>query len=101
MALPLDSTNSEYPSGAALAKAAAAKMPPALGRFSITTCWPVRSVSFCPRCRMVMSARPPGPNGMTMRMGRSGNAARAENECMIAASSDIAASVAGKRRAMI
>src|SRR5262245_12896177 len=47
-------------------------MPPALGRFSITTCWPVRSVNCCPTSRMVMSASPPGPKPMTMRMGRSG-----------------------------
>ena len=100
MALPLESTNSVYPSGAAEVKAAAARMPPALGRFSITTCWPVRSVSFWPASRMVMSARPPGPNGTTMRIGWSGNAARAGIECVMVATSDTIASTAGKRRVM-
>ena len=47
----------------------AATMPPALGRFSITTCVLVRSDNFCPTSRMVMSAKPPGPKGMTTRMG--------------------------------
>ena len=71
-AMPLENTKRVYPSGCAEVTALAAMMPPALGRFSITTWTPARSLSCWPTSRMVMSAKPPGPNGMTTRIGRLG-----------------------------
>src|SRR5262249_54057440 len=47
-------------------------MPLAPGRLSITTCWPMLSLSFCARIRPRMSVMPPAPAGMTMRTGRDG-----------------------------
>jgi hypothetical protein len=48
--------------------------------FSKITCLPSRGVMRSPSRRMVMSARPPGPNGMTMRTGCCGKAGCEEAE---------------------
>src|SRR5881396_3702862 len=60
------------PSGALFATSSAAMLPPAPGRFSITTCWPRDSASFWPRARARMSLGPPGVKPTTKRTGFSG-----------------------------
>src|SRR5256885_2306973 len=60
------------PSGALFATSSAAMLPPAPGRFSITTCWPRDSASFWPRARARMSLGPPGVKPTTKRAGFSG-----------------------------
>src|SRR5256885_1882471 len=60
------------PSAALLATSSAAILPPAPGRFSITTCWPRDSASFWPRARARMSLGPPGVKPTTKRAGFSG-----------------------------
>src|SRR5712664_1838318 len=61
-----------WPSGALFATSSAARLPPAPGWFSITTCWPKRSASFWPSARARMSLGPPGVNPTTKRTGFSG-----------------------------
>ena len=68
-ALPLVRRSSVWPSGSARATVSAARMPPAPGMFSTTTCCPRPSLIFGAMVRVVMSATPPGPNGSTMRTG--------------------------------
>src|SRR5256885_9779370 len=60
------------PSGALRATSSAAILPPAPGRFSITTCWPQESASFWPRARARISLGPPGVKPTTKRTGFSG-----------------------------
>src|SRR6266571_3090099 len=60
------------PSGALRATSSAAILPPAPGRFSITTCWSQESASFWPRARARMSLGPPGVKPTTKRTGLSG-----------------------------
>src|SRR2546426_10053869 len=59
------------PSGALRATSSAAILPPAPGRFSITTCWPQESASFWPRARARISLGPPGVKPTTKRTGLS------------------------------
>src|SRR5262249_4082784 len=61
-----------WPSGQAFAGGAAPILPPAPGRFSMTTFCPHASVSFCARMRPSVSMVPPPGNAMSMRTGRSG-----------------------------
>src|SRR5215831_3542389 len=68
---------SVYPSLSARATASLPSVPPAPGRFSITTGWPSFSCSDCATMRPMMSAPPPGPNGTIMRRG----VGRAEKQC--------------------
>src|SRR5262249_14459380 len=68
---------SVYPSLSARATASLPRVPPAPGRFSITTGWPSFSCSDCATMRPMMSAPPPGPNGTTMRTGRCGQSCAA------------------------
>jgi hypothetical protein len=49
-------------------------VPPAPGRFSTTTCWPIRSDSFCARMRPNVSELPPGACGTISLIGRDGKA---------------------------
>ncbi|MNC88225.1 hypothetical protein D3C83_40200 [compost metagenome] len=72
MACELLSSRSVWPSGSALATISVAMMPPALGRLSMTTCWPSDTLIFCATARAVMSPTPPGPNGTRKRIGRVG-----------------------------
>src|SRR5687767_3460289 len=58
-----------WPSGSARATVSEARMPPAPGMFSTTTCCPRPSLILGARVRVVMSAMPPGPNGRTIRTG--------------------------------
>src|SRR5207245_11442817 len=60
------------PSGALRATSTAAILPPAPGRFSITTCWPQDSASFWPRARARISLGPPGVKKTKKRTGFSG-----------------------------
>src|SRR6266436_6004535 len=60
------------PSGALFATSSAAILPPAPGRFSITTCCAQSSASFWPRARARMSLGPPGVKPTTKRTGFSG-----------------------------
>src|SRR5688572_16801575 len=48
-------------------------MPPAPGRFSITTGWPSVSASRCEKLRAAKSAMPPGANATMTRTGFDGN----------------------------
>ena len=68
-AVALEMSSKVCPLGSALATISAATMPPAPGRFSITTGWPKPSAIFCATVRAVKSATPPAPNGTTMRKG--------------------------------
>ena len=61
--------NSVCPSGALRATASAAMLPPAPGRFSITTGWPSSGAIRSASSRAVMSAAPPGGKGTTMLQG--------------------------------
>src|SRR6266513_5396661 len=60
------------PSGALFATSSAAILPPAPGRFSITTCRLQSSASFWPRARARISLGPPGVKPTTKRTGFSG-----------------------------
>src|SRR5262245_29536414 len=50
-------------------------MPPAPPRLSLMTCWPMRSPSFCPTSRAMMSVDPPGGKATISRTGLVGYAA--------------------------
>src|SRR5262245_50628810 len=56
-------------------------LPLAPGRFSTMTCWPSRAASGSAMTRALLSARPPGANGTTMRTGRAGNCCPAAHSC--------------------
>ena len=58
------------PSGALRATASAAMLPPAPGRFSITTGWPSSGAICSASSRAVMSAAPPGGKGTTIFKAR-------------------------------
>ena len=61
-----------YPSAGDLSASSAARLPPAPGRLSITTCWLHVSVIFCPMMRANASVAPPGGNGTRKRIALSG-----------------------------
>ena len=65
---------SVWPSGAALAAASAAMLPPAPGRFSILTCCPSDLVNCSAITRARMSVACPGGNPTRMRIGFDGHA---------------------------
>lgn len=58
-----------WPSGSALATAAAPIMPVAPGRFSTMMGWPSEAASFSPISRVIASTLPPAASGTTMRIG--------------------------------
>src|SRR5262245_44856098 len=47
----------------------AAVLPPPPGMFSITTCWPNASETFCATRRAITSVGPPAANGTSIRIG--------------------------------
>ena len=61
--------NSVWPSGALLATRSVPILPEAPTRFSTTTGWPQRSVSFWATIRAMMSVPPPGVKATTIRTG--------------------------------
>src|SRR5262245_36265579 len=72
-AWPCEWTISVVPSGGDLATWLAPIVPPAPGRFSITTVWFHISLSFCPTVRARMSVALPAVNGTTIFTGLLGN----------------------------
>ena len=62
----------EYPSGCDRAVASVATVPPAPGRWSITTGLPRISVASAQTSRETKSTAPPGGNGRNTLIGRSG-----------------------------
>jgi len=89
------------PFGCALATTSAPSVPPAPGRFSITTVWPRISLSLGARTRVVMSVPPPVPKGTTIRIGRVGQAwplpwARAGSDVAASGSNRVARRVIGR-----
>src|SRR6185503_2632322 len=68
-AWPDECTISVVPSGGDLATALAPIVPPAPGRFSITTVWPHISLSFWPIVLARMSVALPAVNGTTIFTG--------------------------------
>src|SRR5262245_6812057 len=73
---PTSARNNVYPSGFSRATAAAARVPPAPGRFSTISGWPLANCGKpLERLRERVSAAPPAPTGTSNRTGRSGHCA--------------------------
>ena len=97
-AWPLLMSSRVCPSGRAEATAWLATMLPALGLFSTTTACPrVRAICSA-TARAVRSAIPPGANGTTSVMGRSGNRAASAQPAAMAGSRPAVAAFSAVRR---
>ncbi len=64
---------SVVPSGSDRINSLTASAPPAPGLDSISTGWPICSLSFCPTMRATTSTPPPGANGTRSLIGRVGS----------------------------
>ena len=74
-AIAVEASSRVWPSGVARATCPMPMLPAAPPRLSTTTCWPSDWLSESDRIRAMMSVGPPGANGTTTVMGRSGKAA--------------------------
>src|SRR5882757_6346731 len=72
-------------------------LPPAPPRLSITTGWPSAAEIRSATRRPTMSALPPAANGTIIRIGRSGNAAKAERGSNVAAEPNPIPAISARR----